>query len=47
MIDFLNLRFNFIYKEPNTIFEGWKKVNYSIKTETNQLYLSLLLKIEC
>ena len=39
--------FNFIYKEPNTIFEGWKKVNDSIKTETNQLYLSLLLKIEC
>jgi len=35
----------FIYKEPTTIFEGWKID--SVKTETNKLYLSLLVNIEC
>jgi DNA topoisomerase-1 len=34
---------HFIYKEPTVIFSGWKD---SVKSETNQLYLSLLGNME-
>ena len=36
----------FLYNENTILFEGWKKVNDSVKTETHQYYLSLLTKIE-
>lgn len=36
------LHLQFIYKEPITIFEGWKKVKESAQYQTNYLYLSQL-----
>ena len=35
----------FTYKEPKTIFDGWQIVSKKIKTETYNLYLSLLSNI--